>query len=223
MEGGQYTHDGYSGGAFGGQEQAQGSAPFEGLGVEDNQLLWSVLSSTPVPEQYNLAYPQSVGPNGGMWEGHPGFQQHMASFSGYPGQGVPPHMQAAMQAPRQSPMMHHSMSSQVHQSVSSTQAHMSGSGPTSQFGMQGAHNPFSLRNDSSGLVPVKHEGVVPLFTPNTAPYAAPGGANSTPSFAQPHMGGHGAPPATQRTFPPHLIFSQQTASPQELDRPRQPY
>lgn len=200
MEGGQYTHDGYGGGSFGAQGEGQNAAPFEGLGVEENQLLWSVLSSTPVSEQYNLAYPQSAPPNAAMWDVHPNFQQHMGSFSGYGGQGVPSHMQAAMQAPRQQPMMHHSMSSQVHQSVSSSQAHMSGQVGASQFGVQQGHNPFSLRNDSPIPVSVKHEGVVPLFTPNTAPYAAPGGANVNQNYAQSHMASHGAPPATQRTF-----------------------
>lgn len=207
MEGGQYAHDGYGGGSFGGQGEAQGAAPFEGLGVEDNQLLWSVLSSTPVPEQYALAYPQSAPPNAGMWESHPGFGQHMGSFSGYGNQGVPTHMQAAMQAPRQPPMMHHSMSSQHHQSVSSSQAHMSGSMPPSQFGHQPVHNPFSIRNDSQNIAPVKHEGVVPLFTPNTAPYAATGGSNVNQNFAQPHLGSHAAASATQRTFHLDQAFS----------------
>lgn len=201
MESGQYSHEGYvGGGGFGAPAEAQSVAPFEGLGVEDNQLLWSVLSSTPVPEQYNLAYPQSAPPNNPTWDTHGGFSGHTAQFSGYPGHSMPQHMPANMGAPRATSMLHHGITSQMHQSVTSTQSHMAAQVPSSTFSHQPVHNPFSLRNDAPNAVHVKHEGGIPLFTPANGPYAATGQQPMGAGFGAQLYGAHAPGASLQGTL-----------------------
>jgi len=173
LEGGTYPPEAFVSGGYGGGSEYTGVAPLEEFSTEDNQLLLSVLSSTPVAEQYNIAYPQSGPAAVPMWDSNGGYSPHMSGSFGYATSSGAQHVQHVMAANRSPPMVHHSMSSQMHQSHASSTSHLGAPTHVSPYGHAQAHNPFAIRHELSPHGATKNEGVVPMFTPNSSPYALP--------------------------------------------------
>lgn len=162
-------------------------APFEEFSTEDNQLLMSVLSSTPVSEQYNIAYPQSASSSFQMWDSQP-YNPH--AQAGYNPFNSPPlsHGHPHAHPSSRSPVLpHQSLSPQMHPSLASAPPHLVQQQAQVAFSQQPAHNPFAVRHDPSSHVPVKQESNMPVFTPTTSPYGTAQGQGMGGQFGQQPM------------------------------------
>lgn len=208
MEGGQYPSEGYGqGGYAGSSEYGGGVGPFEEFSTEDNQLLMSVLSSTPVPEQYNLAYPTSVPGSMQMWDGNHAYTPQMGSFGFFASPQTSPHLSHTMAGARGPPVMHPNMSGAMHGAMSSSQTHMAGNQPNTGFGTGTAPNPFAMRHEGQHHASMKQEGVVPVFTPNSAPYNTSATQHLPSAYSATLMAApHGPLPVQRTSFHQSHVF-----------------
>lgn len=162
----------------------QGVAPFEEFSTEDNQLLMSVLSSTPVSEQYNIAYPQSASSSFQMWDSQPAYATGQGSYNAFNSPSLP-HGFAHPHPANRSPILpHQQLPPQMHPSLGSFQSHLVHQPQQGPYQAQPSHNPFAVRHEPHSHVPIKQENNMPVFTPNTTPYAASQPQGMTGQFGQ---------------------------------------